>query len=72
MTIIHDLLQPVDNITSGIGGAISGLGHGVGSAIHSTADGFSSLYKGLGGMLKSPLTLILLIIGAVVLFEFAK
>ena len=72
MTIFHDLLQPIDNITAGIGGAVSGIGHGVGSGIKSIGGGVGNIYSGFGKMMGSPLTLIFLVIGGVVVLSVLR
>ena len=80
MGFFRDILEPVDNITKGLGGAISGLGkgvgqgignigHGVGKGIGAVGSGFGNLYQGFGKMLSSPLTLILLLVGGVLVFQ---
>ena len=65
MTIIGDLLEPLDNITKGIGGAVSGLGHGLGQGVGA----FAKMWANIGKMFSSPFTMIILAIGGIVVLN---
>ena len=81
MTFLDDILKPIDNITSGVGQGIAGLGagvgagvgaigKGVGTGVGAVGGGMGSIYKGFGKLASSPLTLIILVIGGVVVLKF--
>lgn len=70
MTFLSDLLKPVSNITSGIGSGIGSIFGGVGSAIGSFGKAAGGFVGGVGKFLTSPMTLILLLIGGVVVLKF--
>ena len=69
MTVVKDLLQPVDNITKGIGEGIGELGHGVGEGFGAIGKGFGNFYQGFGKMFSSPLFLIVVLVGGIVLLN---
>ncbi len=66
---LKNLMQPVNNLTAGIGSAIGSIGKGVGSGATSLGKGYEGMLGGLGKMVGSPMMLIALgIAGVAVIF----
>ena len=64
---IHELMTPVDNITAGIGDIGKGLGSGFGGLGRGLGSAFNGIGKGLGSLLNSPLLIMMLIAGGVII-----
>lgn len=62
---VHELMTPIDNVTEGISRGIGGLGQGLGTGVGALGKGFASMWEGLGHLISSPFTIIIIVIAGV-------